>query len=180
MLRSPLISRIGSSLRALPRWARFSAAGVFVVAIAGLCAFVALRRDPVERALARGDLRAARIELRHTETANAGKHSYDAARVAEAQKSFHTAAMGYAAAARLGDQRGLDRLIALSRDRECPARTAAAAGLAKVHDERAVRALRQLRQASFAGEGRTRKSRHAPVCDSSRAAREALKRARNA
>jgi hypothetical protein len=175
MLRSPLLSRIGSSLRTLPRWTRFAAAGT-VLAVAGLCAFAALRGDPVERAVARGDLHAARIELRHEQAADAGKRSYDVGRVAEAQKSFHAAAMSYAAAARLGDARGLDRLIALSRDRQCPVRSAAAAGLAKVHDERAVHALHELRQAKFAGEGGKRKKRHAPVCDSSRAARAALKR----
>ena len=150
------------------------------MAVAALCAFAALRRDPVESAVARGDLRAARIELKHKQTADAGKQSYDAGRVAEAEKSFRTAAMSYAAAARLGDQRGLDRLIALSHDRQCAARTAAVTGLAKVHDERARRALEQVRQARFSDESRKSKTRHAPVCDSGRAAREALKRARKA
>jgi hypothetical protein len=180
MLRSNYLSRIRSSWRALPGWARFSAFGAVVLAAAGVCAFATLRGDPVERAVARGDLRAARIELRHGQVADAGKRSYDAGRVAEAQKSFRVAAMSYAAAARQGDERGLDRLVTLSHDRECPARSAAAAGMAKLRGDRALRALQQLREAKFANEGGKRKKHRAAVCDSRRAARDALKRARKA
>jgi hypothetical protein len=178
MLRSPFFSRLRSSWRALPVWARFSAVGAVFLA-AGLCTFAALAGDPVERAVARGDLRAARTELRHRQVADAGAQSYDTGRVAEAQKSFRAAAMSYAAAARQGDRRGLDRLIELTRDQSCPARSAAAAGLARLHDERGVRALEELRHSKFADES-TKKTRHSAVCHSRRVARDALKRARKA
>jgi hypothetical protein len=189
MLRSKVFSPIISASRrlsasAVSSWrglsprARTSALGAVVLVAVGLFAFTALHGDPVERAVARGDLAAAKMELQHRQTAHLAVESYDAGRVAEAQKSFRSAATSYAAAAQQGDQRGLDRLIALSHDRECPARIAAAAGLSKLHDERAVRALQKLQDARFeAGKG---KSRHAGICDSQRAAREALKRARKA
>ncbi|MFL5376132.1 MAG: hypothetical protein ACJ78T_19185 [Myxococcales bacterium] len=191
MLRSKVFSSIISSWRrlsglAVSSWRglspgnRRSAAGAVVVAGVGLCIFAAtaLRGDPVERAVARGDLAAAKLELQHGQTAHLAVESYHAGRVAEAQKSFRSAATSYAAAAQQGDQRGLDRLIALSHDGECPARIAAAAGLSKLHDERAVRALQKLQDARFSDE--KGKSRHAGICDSQRAAREALKRARKA
>jgi hypothetical protein len=189
MLRSKVFSPIVSSWRrlsgsAVSSWRglsprnRRSAAGAAVLAAVGLCTFAATaqRGDPVERAVARGDLKAAKKELQHRQTAHLALESYDSGRVAEAQKSFRSAAMSYAAAAQQGDQRGLDRLIALSHDRECPARSAAAAGLSRLHDERAVHALQKLTEASFE-EG---KSRRAGICDSRRAAREALKHARKA
>jgi hypothetical protein len=187
MLRSKVLPQIISSFRrlsgsAVSSWrglsfrTRLSAVGAVVLAVGGLCAFAALRGDPVERAVARGDLAAAKMELQHRQTAHVAAESYDAGRVAEAQKSFRTAATSYAAAAQQGDQRGLDRLITLSHDRECPARIAAAAGLSKLHDARAVRALEKLQEARF----EKGKSRHSGICDSRRAAREALKRARKA
>jgi hypothetical protein len=187
MLRSKVFSQISSSCRriygsfvsswrGLPGRTRISAIVALVLSVAGVSAFAARSGDPVERAVARGDLKAAKLELQHRQTAHLAMESYDAGRVAEAQKSFRSAATSYAAAAQQGDQRGLDRLIALSRDRECPARSAAAAGLSKVHDERAVRALEKLQEARF----QDGKSRHSGACDSSRAAREALKRARRA
>ena len=108
--------------------------------------------------------------------AEQGARSYDAGRIAEAQGSFRAAAASYVAATRQGDERGLSRLIEMTRDPSCPARSAAAVALAKVHDERSVRALKELRRARFADE--RKKSRRHPACDSRRVARDALKRAR--
>jgi HEAT repeat protein len=187
MLRSKVFSPIVSSWRrlsgsAVSSWrglsprARTYAVGALVLVAVGLFAFPALHGDPVERAVARGDLAGAKRELQHRQTAHLAVESYDAGRVAEAQKSFRSAATSYAAAAQQGDARGLDRLIALSHDRECPARSAAAVGLSKLHDERAVHALQKLTEARF----EDGKSRHAGICDSRRAAREALKHARKA
>ena len=170
----PSFSGFRSRWQALPKWARFSAIGA-IAAAAGLCGLVLLHRDPVERAVARGDLRAARTELRQRQVAEAGARSYDVGRIAEAQKSYRAAAASYITAMRQGDDRGLQRLVAMTSDSSCPARSAAAVALAKVHDKRSVRALQELRRARFADE--RRKSRR---CDSRRAARDALKRARKA
>ena len=146
-----------------------------VVAVAGLGTYALVRKgDPVERAVARGDLQAAKTELKQKQVADAGARTYDAGRIAEAQKSYRAAATNYMVAMRQGDQRGLDRLIDMTRDSSCPARSAAASTLGQVRDDRAVRALKELRHAKFADE-RKGKKRHS-ACNSAQAARKALKR----
>ena len=149
------------------------------VAAVGLGAFAAFRGDSVERAVARGDLHAAKVELKQRESADAGARSYDAGRIAEAQKSFRVAATSYVTAMRQGDQRGLDRLIDMTRDPSCPARSAAASALGQVRDQRSVHALQELRRAKFADERRGKKRKAGP-CNSAQAARKALKRTRKA
>ena len=134
-----------------------------VVAAAGLCIFGAFHGDPVERAVARGDLHAAQTELKH--------------RIAEAQKSYHAAVARYLTASRQGDDRGIQRLIDMTRDPSCVARSAAASGLGKVRDDRALRALKELRSARFADEHGRKRARRSS-CNSAVAARKALKRAK--
>ena len=129
------------------------------VAAAGLCAYAAFRGDPVERAVARGDIVAAKTELKQRQVADASARSYDAGRIAEAQKSYRTATMSYITAFRQGDQRGLERLIDMTHDESCPARSAAAAALGQVRDDRAVKALQQLKRAKFADEHGKKKRR---------------------
>ena len=80
---------------------------------------------------------------------------------------------------RQGDDRGLERLIDMTRAPACPARTAAAAALGGVRDARSVRALLDLKRARFADE-RGKKKRRSSSCNSALAARRALKRARKA
>jgi len=150
-----------------------------VVAVAGLCVYAAFRGDSVERAVARGDLHAAKTELKQRQTLDAGARSYDAGRIAEAQGAFRLATVSYLAAMRQGDDRGLERLIDMTRAPACPARSAAALALGKVRDDRSVRALHELRRARFADEHGKRKHR-ASGCNSAQAARKALKRARKA
>jgi HEAT repeat protein len=149
------------------------------VAAVGLGLFAAFRGDSVERAVARGDIHAAKAELKQREVANAGARSYDSGRIAEAQKSYRAAAASYVTALRQGDQRGLDRLIDMTRDSSCPARTAAASALGGIRDERAVHALQDLRKAKFADERRGKKHK-ASACNSAMAARKALKRSKKA
>jgi hypothetical protein len=147
-----------------------------VVAVAGLATYALVRKgDPVERAVARGDLQAAKTELKQKQVADAGARTYDAGRIAEAQKSYRTAATSYVTALRQGDQRGLDRLIDMTHDSSCPARSAAASALGQVRDDRAIRALKDLRHAKFADERKGKRSRHS-ACNSAQAARKALKR----
>jgi HEAT repeat protein len=175
LTNNPTVERIRSTWLTLPKWARLSAIGATVVAAAALA--VVLRGDPVERAVARGDLHAARTELRQRQVADAGARSYDAGLISEAQGSFRAATASYVAAMRQGDDRGLERLIEMTRAPSCPTRSAAASALAKVRDPRSVRALKELGRTTFADE---RKKGRRSSCDSRRAAREALKRARKA
>jgi HEAT repeat protein len=150
------------------------------VAFVGLAGYAVFRHgDPVERAVARGDLQAAKTELKQQQVAAAGARSYDQGRIAEAQKSYRAAAASYMVAMRQGDQRGLDRLIDMTRDQSCPARSAAASALGQVRDARAVHALVELRKAKFADE-RHGKKRKSPPCNSAQAARKALKRSKRA
>jgi HEAT repeat protein len=148
------------------------------VAAAGLCLYAAFRGDSVERAVARGDLHAAQTELKQKKVADAGARSYDAGRIAEAQKSYRVAVISYLTANRQGDDRGLQRLIDMTRDPSCVARSAAASGLGKVRDDRAVHALVELRRARFADEHGKRHRRS--NCNSALAARKALKRVKRA
>jgi hypothetical protein len=151
-----------------------------VVAAAGLCVYAAFRGDSVERAVARGDLHAAKTELKQRQVLDAGARSYDAGRIAEAQGSFRAATASYIVAMRQGDDRGLERLIEMTRAPSCPARSAAAAALGRVRDDRGVRALVELRRARFADEHGKKRTRRASGCNSAQAARKALKRARKA
>src|SRR5215470_2352588 len=96
-----------------PRARMMSICGV--VAAAGLCIYGAFHGDPVERAVARGDLHAAKTELRKSQVADSGARSYDAGRIAEAQKSYGVAVASYLTASRQGDERGLQRLIEMTR-----------------------------------------------------------------
>jgi hypothetical protein len=179
-LQIPVQQRLRSHWLALSPRARAMAICT-VVAVAGLVTYAAVRHgDPVERAVARGDLQAAKTELKQRQVADAGARSYDAGRIAEAQKSFRAAATSYVTAMRQGDQRGLDRLVDMTRDASCPARSAAASALGQVRDDRAVHALQELRRAKFADERRGKKSRKTTSCDSAQAARKALKRSRKA
>lgn len=149
------------------------------VAAAGLCLYAGLRGDPVERAVARGDIVAAKTELKQRQVADSGARTYDAGRIAEAQKSYRAATVSYITAFRQGDQRGLERLIDMTRDESCPARSAAASALGQVRDERAVKALQELKRARFADEHGKKKRKHTS-CNSAQAARKALKRSRKA
>jgi hypothetical protein len=175
----PIQVRLRSRWLAMSPRARAMAICAAVAAI-GLSAFAVFRGDSVERAVARGDLHAAKVELKQREVADAGARSYDAGRISEAQKAYRNAAVSYATALRQGDQRGLDRLIDMTRDSSCPARSAAASALGQIRDDRAVHALLDLRKAKFADERRGKKARKAPPCNSAQAARKALKRSRKA
>ena len=170
----PIVYQLRARWQALtPRVRAMSVCGV--VAAAGLCLFAAFRGDPVEKAIARGDIHAAKVELKKSAVADSGARSYDAGRIAEAQKSYRVAVSSYLTAMRQGDQRGLDRLIDMTRDDSCVARSAAASALGGVRDQRATRALYELKRAKFADErGKKRRS----SCNSALAARKALKRAK--
>jgi hypothetical protein len=177
MVPPPIYYRLRSKWLAMTPRARAMSICAAVAAL-GLCAFAAFRGDPVERAVARGDIVAAKTELKQRQVADAGARTYDAGRIAEAQKSFRVATASYITAFRQGDQRGLERLIDMTHDSSCPARSAAASALGQVRDARAVKALQELKRARFADEHG--KKRRRTNCDSAQAARKALKRSRKA
>src|SRR2546428_166727 len=102
-----LIDRLPASMRALaaglparlsrvPRRAWIAGAGGLALA-AALTATFATRRDPIERALAQHDFRAARRELNHVKDTQ--ERVFAEARIQEARGSFGPAADGYAKAA---------------------------------------------------------------------------------
>lgn len=151
----------------LPRNARIgAAAGLVLVLVLGL---FLLRRDPIDRALANNDLRAARRELKNIKDTE--ERVFADARIQEARGSFGPAAEGYAKAARNGERRGLKELVRMTESKSCDARVNAAHALGELGDARAVPALRKLARGKFADE-----SREPGVfrCNSRRAARDAL------
>jgi hypothetical protein len=155
----------------LPRAARWGAVGG--VAVGVLALFLVFRGDPVERAVLRGDLHTARKELRHV---HGPSRAYDAGRIQEAQKSYGAAAASYASAARNGDSRGFNRLAEMTRNTSCRARSAAAAALGEIADDRSISALKVLSKGKF----RDERGRRGPfACSSRRAARDALDHVRD-
>jgi HEAT repeat protein len=133
-----------------------------------LAAF-AMRRDPIDRALANHDFRAAQRELKNIKSSE--ERVFADARIEEARGSFGLAAEGYAKAARNGEKRGLKELVRMTRSDSCDARVNAARALGDLGDQRAVPALRKLARAKFADESRNPGLFR---CNSRRAARDAL------
>ena len=144
------------------------------VAVAAGAAFVALRGDPLDRALSRHDFRAARRELKRVK--DTPERAYDEARIQEARGSFGPAATGYVKAVQSGEKRGLQQLMKMTESRSCDARTNAARALGELGDPRAVRALQKLEKSKFADE---RQDAGVFRCSSKRAAREALEQLRS-
>ena len=96
MVPPPIYYRLRSKWLAMTPRARAMSICAAVAAV-GLCAFAAFRGDPVERAVARGDIVAAKTELKQRQVADSGARTYDAGRIAEAQKSFRVATVTRAA-----------------------------------------------------------------------------------
>jgi hypothetical protein len=152
----------------IPRKARIAIAAALVVLVAGTAFLATRRNDPIDRALAQHDFRAATRELKQIKDGQ--ERVFADARIQEARGSFGPAAEGYAKAAKGGERRGLQQLVRMTESKSCDARASAARALGELGDERAVPALRKLAQARFADE----RHRGAFRCSSKRAAREAL------
>jgi adenylate cyclase len=164
----PVVSSVAVRFSRLPRNARLAAAaGVAVVVL--LAVFLAIRRDPVDRALANHDIRAAQREVKNIKDTDA--RVFADARIEEARGSFGPAAEGYAKAARNGERRGLKELVRMTQSKSCDARVNAAHALGELGDTRAVPALRKLAHGKFADE---RRDSRLFRCNSRRAARDAL------
>ena len=161
-------------LARIPRRVQLGAVAALAVAVAAGAAFVALRGDPLDRALSRHDFRAARRELKRVK--DTPERAYDEARIQEARGSFGPAATGYVKAVQSGEKRGLQQLMKMTESRSCDARTNAARALGELGDPRAVRALQKLEKSKFADE---RQDAGVFRCSSKRAAREALEQLRS-
>lgn len=158
---------------ALPSKGRRALAGVAALLLLALLA-LSFRGDAVERAVERGDLRAAHEELKKVPPGPA--HSYDEGRIEEARRAFGSAASAYLAALRGGERRALSRLLLLTRSDTCAAREQAARALGEAGDRAAIGALETLRDARFTDEGEDSALSALFGCSSRRAARTALEK----
>jgi hypothetical protein len=102
------------------------------------------------------------------------QRSFAVGKAQQSKGSYRDAAESYAAAARQGDLRGLQKLVAMTTAPKCQARSEAADALATFRgNKHAVAALKKLQRARFQDEPRN------PgifSCDSHRAAQKALDR----
>jgi hypothetical protein len=117
------------------------------------------------------DLRPAQVESPRPMHAQA--KPYAAGKAEEKQGDYKAAAESYAAAARKGDARGMNKLVAMTRARKCEARSEAADALGNFRSKKAKAALKKLARSRFKDESRT------PgifSCSSRRAAQKALER----
>jgi len=100
---------------------------------------------------------------------------YAAGKAEEKQGDFKAAAESYATAARKGDARGMNKLVAMTRARKCEARSEAADALGNFRSKKAKAALKKLARSHFKDESKT------PgifSCSSRRSAQKALERQR--
>ena len=158
---------LSARISRIPRKAQVAIAAGVAVAL-GATLFLATRHaDPIERALAQRDFRAARRELKQIKDGQ--ERVFADARIQEARGSFGPAADGYAKAAKSGERRGLQQLVRMTEGKSCEARSSAARALGELGDDRAIPVLRKLAQGKFPDE-----REGAFRCSSKRAAREAL------
>jgi class 3 adenylate cyclase len=131
------------------------------------------RADPVERAVARGDMKEARSLLKNAPAS--ASRTYDEGVIAEAQNSFGAAATHFANAARQGERRGFKRLLKDLSSPQCANRSAAAKALGDLGDRGARLPLRDLAEGHFADEEEEESGLAALFrCNSRKAAREAM------
>ena len=117
------------------------------------------------------DMRAAQADAPRPSRAREG--TFAAGKADEKQGDYKAAAENYANAARKGDSRGLNKLVAMTHARKCEARSEAADALGTLRSKKATVALKKLAKGHFKDESRT------PgifSCSSRRAAQKALER----
>ena len=152
------------------------AAGVAAAALLG--GGLALRGstpDPVRRTpvAIRSEARATLADVRPP--SHAAERNLAVGKVEESHGSYKAAAESYANAARQGNARALNKLVAMTRAPKCEARSEAADQLATLHNKKARTALKRLATGRFKDESRT------PgifSCSSRRAAEKALEKQR--
>jgi hypothetical protein len=171
-------SRLLLGLRGLPGRVR-ALPGVQLAGLAALLALflvafgaLALRGDPIDRALASNDFQTARGQAHRLPAGPA--RTYGEARVFEAEGRFAKAAADYGTAARAGERGAYRRLVRMTTSKSCAARAAAARALGELSDPQAVPALETLAAGIFADEGEDSALGSIFGCSSRRAARDAL------
>jgi hypothetical protein len=101
----------------------------------------------------------------------AASKSYAAGKSEETHGDYKAAAQSYAAAARKGNARGFNKLLAMTRASKCEARSEAADALGSLRSRKATAALKRLARGKFKDESR---SPGIFSCNSRRAAQKAL------
>jgi adenylate cyclase len=105
----------------------------------------------------------------------AAQRSYAVGKVEESQGSYKAAAESYAIAARQGNARALNKLVAMSHSPKCEVRSEAADALGTLHNKKARTALRKLASARYKDEP---SNPGIFSCSSRRAAEKALDKQR--
>jgi hypothetical protein len=166
-----------SRMRALPPATRtkigicVATAALFIggLALRGATPASGHRAPPVIRSEARATLADVRPP------SHVAQRNYAVAKVEESQGSYKSAAENYATAARQGNARALNKLVAMTRAPKCDARSEAADALGTLRNKKARVALKKLAHSRFKDESRT------PgifSCSSRRAAEKALEKQR--
>lgn len=160
-------------LRALLRPTKMKIGAACAAAVAVLVVALALRgeaRPMTHRTVARTSRPAIADAPR---PARAASKSSVAGSPEESRGGYKTVAQSYATAAQKGDARGLDKLVAMTRDPKCEARSEAADALGSVRNTKAVAALTRLAASDFKDEP---KLPGIFSCSSRRAAQKALEK----
>ena len=164
-----LPATVAGRIARVPRKVQIGIAAVLAVVVAATVVLATRRADPIERALALHDFRAAREGLKQIKDGQ--ERVFADARIQEARGSFGPAADGYAKAAKGGERRGLQQLVRMTGSKSCEARVSAARALGELGDDRGIPALKKLAHGKFPDE----RNGGGPFrCSSKRAAREAL------
>ena len=159
-------------LRAMPQPTRMKL-GVCVAVLAVIGGALLLRspaRTVTHRALARASVVATGDAPRAVHGAT---RSYATGSSEETHGEYKAAAQSYATAAKKGDARGLNKLLAMTRAAKCEARSEAADALADFRNKKAITALKRLAGSKFKDEP---KSPGLFSCSSRRAAQKALEK----
>jgi len=173
---------------ALGRFKALPAATKKKIAVAGVAVAVlglglAMRgKTPVtpraEQDFDRPQVRASEVRMAQAESprpARSHAKPFAEGKAEEKQGDYKAAAESYATAARKGDSRGMQKLVAMTRARKCEARSEAADALGTFRSKKAKAALKKLSRSHFKDESKT------PgifSCSSRRAAQKALERQR--
>jgi len=146
-------------------------AAVLVFALAFSMRSGAQTAAPEHPAMRMSTLHFNRSHAENRELTAVAQRSYAVGKAQQSQGSYKEAAESYAAAAKHGDTRGIDRLVAMTRSEKCSERSEAADALGNFKNKKATAALTRLSQSQFKDEPRN------PgifACDSHRAAQKAL------
>jgi hypothetical protein len=161
---------------ALPRGSkvRLSLAGMAVLVFALGVSLRSRAQSPQHAVMKTSGLHLTRHRPKEQELTAVGQRSFAVGKAQQSQGSYREAAESYATAARQGDPRGLQKLVAMTSAPKCQERAEAAHALAMFKgNTRAVAALKKLQQTQFEDEPRN------PgifACDSHRAAQKSLDR----